>query len=504
MQKHKPTADSLTDPLMSLDTSRLGDDIAAFKRDGLAQAFIRRRIVFFMDGYRYALRAAEKRWGINFGFYETGTEPVKKVYFSGQFKEKSAAVWLERMNAQPDFSVNLIKELKTIIEIEKYLAGKIPSSGLTKEGITMYLEDHLSWWVQFFELGFLWFSVEDIQQDADEQIKKAWTGSRESLSEFLDAVYRPMSLPVSSVEQRDILRISQLEGDDFEQALDSHWKKYRHLSMHNIDDEPFDKGYYLSRINTLKQEGEYAKQRDLLALANREIEQAAELLTAVDIPAGLKTRIEFVRWFMFLRTESVDNMMLVNAAYRPVFDSLAELFGLPIEAVLNMTYKEIFMSLQAGQPIFSKATILDRLENGYAYFIGYNTEALLTGGDMQKLFDVLHPVTTEDVITQFTGQVAFRGNVQALARVILDRKNASELKEGEILVTPMTSPDFVPAMKISSGIITNEGGVLCHAAIMSRELRKPCIIGTKNATDIIKTGDLIELNADTGLIKIIN
>ena len=67
----------------------------------------------------------------------------------------------------------------------------------------------------------------------------------------------------------------------------------------------------------------------------------------------------------------------------------------------------------------------------------------------------------------------------------------------------MTSPDFVPAMKISLGIITDEGGILCHAAIMSRELRKPCIIGTKIATQILHDGDLVEVDADHGVVRVL-
>jgi pyruvate,water dikinase len=68
----------------------------------------------------------------------------------------------------------------------------------------------------------------------------------------------------------------------------------------------------------------------------------------------------------------------------------------------------------------------------------------------------------------------------------------------------MTSPEFVHAMKLSAAIVANEGGVLCHAAIMSRELRKPCIIGTKIATDVIKTGDMVEVDADKGVVTILN
>lgn len=504
LKKYKLPTDSLTDPLMSLDITKLGGDIASFKEEGLSQGFIRRRVVLFMDGYRYALRAAEKRWGIDFGFYETGKETVKKVYFSGKFNDKAGIVWLQKMNEDKDFGHNLVEELKTIIEMEKYLVTSISKTELSREEIKNHLENFLSWWIQFFEFGFLWFCTENVQQDTNTQIEKIWKGTPESLREFLDGVYRPMHLPVSSVEQRDFLKISQLTGTELEVAIEAHRQKYKYLSLRDIDDEPFDKEYFVSRIKYFQKEGEYAKQKDLLTHADAEIDEATNLLNTADIPQELKSRVEFVRWFMFLRTESVDNMTFVNAAFRQVFDSLSKLFDLPIDAVLNMTYKEIFESLEAGRLILPKEIVLDRLQNGYAYFIGFSTEALLTGEDRQKFIDVLHPVTNQEVIKEIKGQIAYKGKVQAKARVILDRRNASELQEGEILVTAMTTPDFVPAMKIASGIITNEGGVLCHAAIMSRELRKPCVIGTKNVTDIIKTGDLVELNADTGIITILD
>jgi pyruvate,water dikinase len=65
----------------------------------------------------------------------------------------------------------------------------------------------------------------------------------------------------------------------------------------------------------------------------------------------------------------------------------------------------------------------------------------------------------------------------------------------------MTTPIFLPAMKKASAIITDEGGITCHAAIVSRELKKPCIIGTKIATQILKNGDLVEVDAERGIIK---
>jgi pyruvate,water dikinase len=64
----------------------------------------------------------------------------------------------------------------------------------------------------------------------------------------------------------------------------------------------------------------------------------------------------------------------------------------------------------------------------------------------------------------------------------------------------MTSPEFVPAMHRAIAIVTDEGGVLCHAAIVSREMEKPCIIGTKIATKSLKDGDFVEVDTKKGLV----
>jgi pyruvate,water dikinase len=84
------------------------------------------------------------------------------------------------------------------------------------------------------------------------------------------------------------------------------------------------------------------------------------------------------------------------------------------------------------------------------------------------------------------------------AHKIMDAKNIGEFKKGEILVTDMTDPDWVPAMKLASAIITDEGGRTAHAAIVSRELGIPCVVGTANATKIIKSGKSITVDCSSG------
>lgn len=99
------------------------------------------------------------------------------------------------------------------------------------------------------------------------------------------------------------------------------------------------------------------------------------------------------------------------------------------------------------------------------------------------------------------GQRAFGGKIIGKARVILKTKNISSMKRGEVLVTTMTSPDFIAAMKKAAAIVTDEGGLTCHAAIISRELNIPCVVGTKVATRTLKTGDRIEVDANHGIVR---
>ncbi|MEK7068063.1 MAG: phosphoenolpyruvate synthase, partial [Patescibacteria group bacterium] len=84
------------------------------------------------------------------------------------------------------------------------------------------------------------------------------------------------------------------------------------------------------------------------------------------------------------------------------------------------------------------------------------------------------------------------------ARVILDIKDIAQFKPGEVLVTDMTDPDWEPIMKIASAIVTDRGGRTCHAAIVSRELGIPCVVGTKNVTSAVKTGQPITVSCAEG------
>ncbi|MDY6952022.1 MAG: phosphoenolpyruvate synthase [Thermodesulfobacteriota bacterium] len=104
----------------------------------------------------------------------------------------------------------------------------------------------------------------------------------------------------------------------------------------------------------------------------------------------------------------------------------------------------------------------------------------------------------EDILVRGMGVSPGRGSGKV--KVILDVKEISSFQEGDILVTEMTTPDWVPAMKIASAVVTNLGGKTCHAAIVSRELGVPAIVGCENATKILKDGQVVTVEGQRGLV----
>lgn len=116
------------------------------------------------------------------------------------------------------------------------------------------------------------------------------------------------------------------------------------------------------------------------------------------------------------------------------------------------------------------------------------------------------PITTleeekeEKLVALCKGLPASPGIGRGKVKLIKDISEINLVEEGDVLVTAMTNPDMVPAMRKCAGVVTDEGGRTCHAAIVSRELQIPCIVGAKNATKSLKTGDSVTVDAVRGIV----
>lgn len=143
------------------------------------------------------------------------------------------------------------------------------------------------------------------------------------------------------------------------------------------------------------------------------------------------------------------------------------------------------------------------LGNTFIYFYD-NGSNIVTYTKNPKEYLLLVEPSFFDVKSEIKGVIGNPGKVKGKVRLIQSKDISSVIFEkGEILVAVSTNPALIPIMKKAAAIVTDEGGALCHAAIISRELNIPCIIGTKIATQVLENGDIVEVDADEGIIRIV-
>lgn len=188
-----------------------------------------------------------------------------------------------------------------------------------------------------------------------------------------------------------------------------------------------------------------------------------------------------------------------------LMSEMSKRWGLGFSDLFFYTSKEI-KDLFRNKKVDAK--VINLRKKGFAFISFPDKKMLLIGDDFKKFFKEI--IKNKNIAgKKIKGLAVMKGVTKARAEVILHNKRsiAKKLKlfkKGDILVTDMTNPDdAVMVSKKAGGIVTDEGGITSHAAIIAREFKIPCIVGTKIATQIIKTGDLVEINGNSGIVTIL-
>ncbi len=181
------------------------------------------------------------------------------------------------------------------------------------------------------------------------------------------------------------------------------------------------------------------------------------------------------------------------------FEQIARHLGIKHQDVGLFTFTELGRFLR--QPAKSALNKL-LLERRRAYLIEYDGQIeSIKNGESAKLefFPDDHRLKAE----LLEGSVGSRGVVSGKVQLIQNRLDIQKFKAGYVLVSVTTNPDYIPAMQKAVAFITDEGGITCHAAIVARELGKPCVVGTKIATKVLKDGMMVEVDAENGIVRIL-
>lgn len=298
-------------------------------------------------------------------------------------------------------------------------------------------------------------------------------------------------------DAEEILRELTTEHSSFLSKIERYIKRYAYINMDLWLGQPLSLRDVVEELKTIVE-----IKNAVLTLKHMRSQESRAKKEAEKIIKSLGIRGEFIKLVGFARElytlRQYMRYPLLKAGYDAInlLTEIGKRVGFTYEQVLHLSPQEISKAL-SGE-ILGQREIKKRINEGYALYLIDGKFMILSGKDLKmRVFEA----EVEERQTQVLGTVANIGKHKGRVKIVYTRKDIAKVKKSDVLVSTMTDPYFVPAMMKAGAIVTDEGGILSHAAIVSREFGIPCIVGTKIATKVLKDGDLVEVDAVKGIVK---
>ncbi|MFC1687151.1 PEP-utilizing enzyme [Patescibacteria group bacterium] len=301
-------------------------------------------------------------------------------------------------------------------------------------------------------------------------------------------------LPVKTLATR-----LQKENKSFFQKIINHTRRYAWINF-GFEGPLLDIHYFLTAIkeNALEKNPQKELQETERFFKSLH-KQQGRLLKMLHLDAQHRWMFWVVREFGFQKAYRKDIEYFGNYVYDILLKEFGRRYNITVKQGHYLLKNEI-VSILKGKKKVTEHQLNQRIQCNF-YVVIRGKASLLVGKKAKSFIKEIKSFPVPKGIQELTGQCASRGHAKGAVRVIKGKSDYGSFKTGDILVSWATNPNMIPLMKRAAAIITDEGGVTCHAAIVSRELGIPCIIGTRFATKILKNGQKVEMNATKGIVR---
>ena len=253
---------------------------------------------------------------------------------------------------------------------------------------------------------------------------------------------------------------------------------------------------FTNRVLVINNVKDYEK---VLLFANKL--KSKKILTHIHVAKDYEKEIRqtkgLIRKYLIVMDYRRKAVSQIHCYWRAMFEEIGKRLGMSCLEVRFLLPMEAISLLKDRVRV---SGVSNRRE--YSVFAFLNGERMVLENDEAKEFEKKEFSQEVPVKKVLEGMGVSAGSVRGKAIVLMNSEDLPKVKKGDILVTSSTSPDLVPALGKVAGVITDEGGMTCHAAIVTRELGIPCITGTQNATSVIREGDWLLLDADNNRVVI--
>jgi phosphohistidine swiveling domain-containing protein len=431
---------------------------------------------------------------------------------SFEMAESVLKALLERPNFGRDLDKNIIFWSYKLIDLTKEIS-KLPLQDLSNQQLWKQYEENDKTHTKLYTYGWLPVAVDLFHNNFTNKLKSylySVTNSKEEAENVFVVLTTPWKKTILAQEQESYLDIYEkykrfLKAKKIPESLKNeikkHAEKWGHLGyIYAGNVEPFGERHYLKELMDLASTG--VDGRKILANEAKRLKTARQ--KQQQLYKKLKISPLYQRLFGLAQDFALSKLVRRHAQllnvyllHKTLLSEIAKRLHLSRYQVQFMLKGEVQEALSKGKA--DKKLLSKRLKH-CVFYSEKNFEKIYLGAMEKKLRGQI-TLKIHKNITEIQGQIAQPGFAKGVVKIIFRAKDVGKMNKGDILVSVATDPDIVPAMKKAGAIVTEQGGITSHAAIVSRELGIPCVIGTKIATSVLKDGDLVEVDANKGIVR---
>jgi phosphohistidine swiveling domain-containing protein len=441
---------------------------------------------------------------------------VADFYFGKKDSFEVAESILKALVERPNFGRELDKNIlvwskKLIIFAQRI--SKLPLEKYSNKQLWGLYSQHHQIHTKLYTYGWLPVSVDMFHNNFTNKLKSylySVCDSKDEAEKAFQVLTTPSRKTIVAQERKDFLAIynkyknflkAKTSTDKLKNELAKHAEKWGHLGyIYAGNVEPFGVSHYLKELWDLAETGVDSKK--LLMKESEQLKIAKQ--KQLKLYEELKITSQYRRLFETAQAFALSKLVRRHAQlldlyllHKSLLAEIAKRLGISRYQVQFMLKDEVRVALIDGK--INQLELTQRLKH-CVFYVEHNFEKVYLGEIEKKIRSTIHHKIDKN-INELTGQTAQPGYAKGRVKIILRAKDMVKFNQGDILVSIATDPDVVPAMKKAGAIVTEQGGITSHAAIVSRELGTPCIIGTKIATQIFKDGDMVEVDANKGIVR---
>lgn len=360
----------------------------------------------------------------------------------------------------------------------------------------------------FYKLNINFWLIVQVPEVAnwggEHLLRKKLQKYKDKAEEYLEVLSAPVKFSFFQQEELDLLRLASIKKEkELKKMLKEHAKKYCWLLNSYGGNRILKPKYFEDKLKEL------LMKRNAKNLINeieniiknnrkRKIELIKKLKLSKEIVLIAEQLSQSI-WWQDLRKGYIWRM---NYFWDKFLKEICLRKKWKFNEILYCRYSDLADIVKRRK--IDRREILKRKKYYAIYFNGDKITYFNDEKFIKKLFDLYSEVKISEkeeikgLVVSKGKDAMIRGRVKIIENPFKERK---KMQEGDILVAAMTSPEYIVVMKKAKAIITDQGGMTSHAAIVSRELGIPCIVKTKIATKVLKDGDLVEVDADRGVVR---